>query len=228
MDLFCYTLKRITPIPVKRNDTIAINKRAEYAQDFLEILAIYDESNMYFVDEVGFNVTMRSRRGRSLKGTRAVHIVHGLRARNISVCCAMSKSGIVKFVKQTCAFQTTSFNNFIETIQDDAETLQIGPIVIFMDNVPFHKSTCIRESVQNRGNKIMFLPPYSPFLNPIENMFSKWKQSIRQRRPNDETELFAMIDDVENVITPSDCASYFRHMISFISRCLKREVIIDE
>ena len=64
---------------------------------------------------------------------------------------------------------------------------------------------------ENRGNKIMFLSPYSPFLNPIENMFSKWKQSIRQRKPNDETEPFAMLDDVENVITPSDCASYFRH-----------------
>ena len=97
-----------------------------------------------------------------------------------------------------------------------------------MDNVPFHKYVSIRVSVENRGNLIMFLPPYSPFLNPIENMFTKWKQFIRQRRPNDETELFALIDDIQNVITPTDCASYFRHIISFFSRCLKREVIIDE
>ena len=53
-----------------------------------------------FVDEVGFNLIMRSRRGRSLRGTRAVHIVPGLRARNIFVCCAMLKSEITKFLKQ--------------------------------------------------------------------------------------------------------------------------------
>jgi len=41
-------------------------------------------------------------------------------------------------------------------------------------------------------------------------MFARWKQFIRQRRPNDETELFALIVDVQNVITPADCASYFK------------------
>jgi len=76
VEIFCYTLKRITPIPIKRNDLNAIDKRATYAQQFMDILAMYDETNIIFVDDVGFNVIMRSRRCRSLRETRAVHIVH--------------------------------------------------------------------------------------------------------------------------------------------------------
>ena len=99
---------------------------------------MYYETNIIFVDEAEFNVTMRSRRGISLRGTKAVHVVTGLRARNIYVCCAMSKSGMTKFLKQTCAFNTTSFYSFFDTLQDHSETLQICSVVI-MGNVPFHK-----------------------------------------------------------------------------------------
>ena len=121
-------------------------------------------------------------RGRSLSGTRALHILSSLRTRNISVICAMSKSGIAKYVKQTCAFNTTLFNNFLGTLQDHAANLQIGHVVIIEDNVPFYKSISICVSVQNQGNQIMFLSPYSPFSNQIENGFSKLKHGIRHKK----------------------------------------------
>ena len=58
---FAYTLKRITPLPAKR--------RVICATEFMDILGLVDDSNIFFVDELGFNVSMRSRRGKSLKGT---------------------------------------------------------------------------------------------------------------------------------------------------------------
>jgi transposase len=48
-----------------------------------------------------------------------------------------------------------------------------------MDNVAFHKNAGVRSNIERRGNRLLLLPPYSPFLNPIENLFSKWKEIIR-------------------------------------------------
>jgi transposase len=73
----------------------------------------------------------------------------------------------------------------------------------------------------------MFLPPYSPFLNPIENMFSKWKESVRRSRPTNETELMQLIESGATMITESDCESYFRHMLGFLGRCINGEEVID-
>ena len=102
----------------------------------------------------------------------------------------MSKSGITKYLPQTSAFNTILFYNFIKILQDHIESLNIGVVFFVIDNVPFHKSTSIRQVIENRGNRLLLLPPYSPFLNPIENMFSKWKPHIRQARPENEAVLF--------------------------------------
>lgn len=228
IDRFSYSFKRITLLPAKRNDENALNARAKYAKSFLNILSKYDEANLFFVDEVGFNIALRSRHGRSLKGCRAVHTVSQLRARNISVCCAMNKYTILKYHVQTVPYNTMNFKSFVQNLISDIASLGYGPSVLIMDNVPFHKSNTIRDVVEDNGHEILFLPPYSPFCNPIENMFSKWKQSIRQAAPSNEEELFQLINNVDNLISSEDCSSYYRHMFGFISKCINREHIIDE
>jgi transposase len=101
IDGFNYSFKRISLIPSRRNEEDVLNLRFIYAQKFLKILSMFDKSNLYFVDEVGFNISLRSRSGRSLRGTRAIHVVPGLRSRNISVCCAISKFGILYYKAQS-------------------------------------------------------------------------------------------------------------------------------
>jgi hypothetical protein len=54
----------------------------------------------------------------------------------------------------------------------------------------------------------LFLPPSSPFFNPIENMFSKWKNYVKREQPANEVQLRAAMDNVANLITPQDCAGY--------------------
>lgn len=228
IDRFSYSFKRTSILPAKRNDEKALNARAIYAQAFLDILSKFDEANLFFVDEVGFNIALRSSKGRSLRGTRAIQIVSQLRARNISVCCAMNKNTIFKYHAQTTSYNIVTFQSFVESLITDIESLGYGHSVLIMDNVPFHKSLVIRQMVEDRGHQLLFLPPYSPFCNPIENMFSKWKQNIRQARPSNEEELFKMIGNVNNLITSDDCNSYYRHMFGFISKCINKEPIVDE
>lgn len=224
---FHYTLKRTTLIPERRNDDRSLNDRENYANKYFDILSTIDEGNLYFVDEVGFNVSMRCKRGRSLHGSNAVQKVSALRTRNISVCCAISKNGISKYYAQTTAFNTNNFTTFISSLMDYIATERPGRSVIIMDNVPFHKSKGVKEIIEGNDHIIQFLPPYSPFLNPIENMFSKWKQSIRRERPENERHLFDLIHNVRQIISPDDCAAYYRHMLGFLPNCLKREVITE-
>ena len=116
-----------------------------------------------------------------------MHVIAGLRSSNVSVCCAISKTGIINFQVQTTPYNTETFTAYINSLVE--AIVNRGPFVIIMDNVPFHKARQIREIIESRSHLLLLLPPYSPFLNPIENMFAKWKQSIRQSRPSCEEDL---------------------------------------
>jgi transposase len=65
---FSYTLKSISPTPERRNDEVTIYRRHDYASSFFHLLTRCDEAHIFFLDEVGFNVSMRSKRGRALRG----------------------------------------------------------------------------------------------------------------------------------------------------------------
>ena len=86
-----YILKRVSLIPEHSNDAETLQIRFDYAREFFTLLASDDGDNILFLDEVGFNISMRSKRGRAVKGQRAIQIVPQIRNRNISVCCVMSK-----------------------------------------------------------------------------------------------------------------------------------------
>ena len=77
-----------------------------------------------------------------------------------------------------------------------------------MDNVAFHRTQIVRDELAILGFEEKFLPPYSPFFNPIENMFAQWKQFVRTQQPTTEDELRLALDEVRNVVTLQDCANY--------------------
>ena len=94
-------------------------------------------------------------------------------------------------------------------------------------NVPFHKCKNIKEFVEANGHMIMLLPPYSPFLNPIENLFSKWKGIIKSARCMSEDDLLRAIQKGVTEISAEDCSGFYRNMFKYMSRCLKNEIITD-
>ena len=96
----------------------------------------------------------------------------------------MTRDGIASFKSQTAAFKTQTFSDFIDCLFDYISKANILKAVVVMDNVPFHKHHSIKEKFEQSNHILLYLPPYSPFLNPIENMFEKWKESIRESKPN--------------------------------------------
>ena len=225
---FHYSLKRTHSLPERRNDEATIRIRTQYAEMFMQLIAETDESKFIFIDEVGFSMSMRCRRGRSLRGTRAVHVVNGLRTRNMSACCVMSRGGILKHSVQPRAFNTESFIQFVEELMTLLDETHVVGAVLIMDNVPFHRNIRVRQLIEDRGHRLLLLPPYSPFLNPIENGFSKWKGIVREGRARSEEVLLGLIEDGHRAITADDCAGYYRHVFRFLPRCIRGEPIIEE
>lgn len=228
LDGFHYTVKRVDILPERRNTEEVRVSRAEYARRFMDVLTQTDHNLIFYLDEAGFSVSMRARRGRSARGTRAVQVVAAIRTRNISLMCAMSKRGIFHYSHQPRAFNTETFKASIDTLIINLAEEGIQNAVLILDNVAFHKAQIVREVVERSGHTLMFLPPYSPFLNPIENMFSKWKEAVRRSRPTDEHDLIQKVEAGSTLVTAEDCDGYFRHMIGFLTRCINREAIIDE
>ncbi|KII65391.1 hypothetical protein RF11_03493 [Thelohanellus kitauei] len=101
------------------------------------------------------------------------------------------------------------------------------PQNFFMDNVRFHHSIEVRQALESRGHRILFLPPYSPQLNPIELLFSKWKSIIKSRMVIfDGNTLLATISEASTQISRSDCEGWIRESTRFASKALQREHFI--
>ena len=89
-----------------------------------------------------------------------------------------------------------------------APTLKPGDIVI-MDNLAAHKSTPIRDAIEAVGAQLLFLPPYSPDLNPIENAFAKLKALLRKVAARSIEQLWDAIARIIQTYSPQECTNYF-------------------
>lgn len=100
------------------------------------------------------------------------------------------------------------FDAFIEHVL--VPQLRPGDVVI-MDNLSSHKRAQIRERIEATQAELMYLPPYSPDLNPIEMIFSKIKQSLRTLKCRTRESLWQSMQTVLDAVTPSDAANCYRH-----------------
>ena len=94
--------------------------------------------------------------------------------------------------------------------QNLAPTLAEGDTVI-MDNLPAHKVAGVRAIIEKTGAKLLYLPPYSPDLNPIEMMFAKLKALLRKAKERTIDKLWDQIGVVLDEFTPQECANYLAH-----------------
>lgn len=89
-------------------------------------------------------------------------------------------------------------------------TLRLDDIVI-MDNLPVHKVPAVRRAIEAAGAQLLFLPPYSPDLNPIEMIFAKMKAKLRQEAHRTVEALWRALGRIASAITRTECANYLRH-----------------
>jgi transposase len=175
-----------------------------------------------FLDETGMSTSMRLRRGRAPAGQRAFLPVHAIRSQNYSVAAAMSEGGIVHFKVYRGAYNRERFSEFlVELILKLTEQGKANCIFV-MDNVAFHKSAEITSLIRAHGHVPEFLPPYTPELNPIEEVFNQWKHMVKVAAVTTVPQLMAEIDGAASRITPANCRSYYDHMLSHVSEFVRQ------
>lgn len=101
-----------------------------------------------------------------------------------------------------------SFTAYVE--QFLVPTLAPGDVVV-MDNLGSHKGTAVRKAIRRVGARLIFLPPYSPDLNPIEQMFAKLKLLLRKAAERTVEATWQCIGNLLEAFTPHECAAYLRN-----------------
>jgi putative transposase len=100
------------------------------------------------------------------------------------------------------------FRLYVETML--VPTLRAGDIVI-MDNLGSHRSKAVRQAIRETGAKLLFLPKYSPDLNPIEQVFAKLKHWLRKAAARSFDAVCSAIGDILRPITSLECANYVKN-----------------
>ena len=222
---FSYTLKRITPIPERRNSSDVKQIRYDYAMKFNSIRG--DMQKIFFLDETGIQVFSRRNYGRAPRGMRACNVRGAIRSRNYSIEAVISIDKLYFFEIMNRPYNSEHFLEFLVKFLDVLEQNNVSGAHLIMDNVAFHRAATVNELIISHGHNPLFLPPYSPFLNPIENMFNQWKHWIKSERSENEDQLYANIHIASRSITAEHCANYFRNLEQYLFQSLMKEDIFD-
>ena len=164
---------------------------------------------LVFVDESGTHTSMDRLRSRAPKGERAYGKVPRNRGKNTTLIASMSLSGMGEAMCVEGATDAEAFEVYVEHFL--APTLKGGQLLVVLDNLGAHKPRRIRELIEQRGAELVFLPSYSPDLNPIEEAFSKIKNVLRKLGARTHEALIEAISEALSGITPGDAVGWFDH-----------------
>ena len=161
-----------------------------------------------FIDETGASTKMARLYGRAPRGQRLrAGVPHG-HWKTTTFVGALRRTGMTAPMVLDGPMTGAWFLVYVEQVL--IPTLSPGDIVI-LDNLPAHKGSAIREAIETAGARLLFLPPYSPDFNPIENAFAKLKALLRRAAARTIEELWRVIGDCLDAFSPSECANYFAH-----------------
>ena len=130
------------------------------------------------MDESGINEYLQRKNGRAKRGRRVYGAVSGNRYQRESFIAAKNQSRILAPFCYTGTCNTSLFNTWLEKVC--LPDLKSGQVII-LDNASFHKSKRTIEIIEDAGCKILFLPPYSPDLNPIEIFWANFKRKVQEK-----------------------------------------------
>lgn len=162
---------------------------------------------MKFLDEAGSNLAMTRLYGRGAKGERVIETVPQNYGENITMLATLSVSGIDAPMTINGAVDGIVFKVYVEEVL--CPTLELGDIVV-MDNLPAHKVAGIRDLIEACGARLIYLPPYSPDLNPIEKCWSKIKTFLRKAKARTRDELEKALREALLLVTEEDAHGWFR------------------
>lgn len=163
---------------------------------------------MVFVDETGVNLALCRRYGRAFGGNRAIGSVPKNYGESVSLIGAIDQSGLIASFSFKGATDTEAMKVFVAQVL--LPVLKPGDCVVW-DNLSVHKTRAVQDLFAKAGVELLFLPPYSPDLNPIEMCWSKLKTCLRAAAARTYDKLSEEISAAIQMITAHDAQNWIRH-----------------
>lgn len=161
-----------------------------------------------FIDETWATTNMTRRYGRAARGLRLLAPVPHGHWKVTTLVAGLRSSGITAPCVFDGAINGDRFRAYVKQIL--APTLRPGDIVL-LDNLSSHKAAGVLEAITAQGAQLIYLPPYSPDLNPIEQAFAKFKAVLRRAAERTVESLWQTIGRTLECYRPSECRNFFRN-----------------
>ena len=163
---------------------------------------------LVFFDETWASTAMARPRGRAPRGERLVSAVPHGHWKTTTFIAGLCQAGVVAPLVLDSPMNGAAFRAYVEQML--APTLRPGAVVI-MDNLSAHKVDGVRQAIEAHGAELVCLPPHSPDLNPIEELFARLKALLRKAAARTVSSLWEAIGALLESFEPDECANYFRH-----------------
>ena len=165
-----------------------------------------DPAKLVFIDETWASTNMVRTRGRAPRGERLrASVPHG-HWKTTTFVAGLRNTGMVAPMVLDGPINGRAFQAYVDQVL--VPELKPGDVVV-MDNLGSHKGAGVGTSIKAAGASLLYLPPYSPDFNPIENAFSKLKALLRQAGERTVDDLWNTIGRLIQTFTPAECANYF-------------------
>ena len=175
-------------------------------EQFLQRIRTTAPERLIFLDESGVTTSMTRLRGRCVGGRRIHEATPGSHWKIMTILGAMSLSGMVATMTIEEATDADIFLAYVEQVL--SPRLKPGDVVV-MDNLSSHNVNGVHQSIENAGAELLYLPPYSPDLNPIEKAWAKLKQLLRSAKARSKDTLDTAITEALTLISSEDARAWF-------------------
>jgi transposase len=167
-----------------------------------------DAGRLVFVDEMGTNTSLAPLYGWSCRGERARLKAPRNWGTNLTLLASITREGIGPCLAVEGATTREVFEAYLEHVL--VLSLRPGQVVV-MDNLTSHKGGRVKELIEGIGCELLYLPPYSPDLNPIEQAFSKVKALLRRAEARTRAILIGVMGQALSAVTARDTRGFFDH-----------------
>jgi transposase len=168
----------------------------------------FDPERLVFVDEMGAHTSLSPIYAYSPRGQRAYCSVPRNRGPNTTLLSCMSVEGMGPSLTVEGATNRDVFEAYVERVL--SPELRPGQVVV-MDNLTAHKGERVRELIEERGCELLYLPPYSPDFNPIEEAFAKIKAVLRKVEARTREGLVEAMGVAISAVSAHDARGFFEH-----------------
>ena len=164
--------------------------------------------SLVFIDETWTQTNMTPLYGRADKGKRVIDYVPHGHWKTTTFVAALRSDGLTAPMVVDGSINGELFLAYVGQVL--VPTLKKGDIVV-LDNLSSHKVAGVKAAIESVGAKVIYLPPYSPDLNPMEMVFSKLKTWVRKLKLRTRETLWQKLGELCDIFTPKECQNYLRH-----------------